>query len=485
MDDADRWNWSGSEIRQIGYRVADIIADYLDGLPQRPAFSPCPPDTVENFSRSPLPRDGQDASAILDEFLTTILPHPSGNGHPRFFGWVNSPPAVIGIFAEALAAAMNPSCAGGNHAATHAERQVLRWLMQMIGFPEDGSMGLLVSGGSMASLTGLAVARHVRLPGIRQGGMQDLAGRAVAYVSAEGHTCIRKALELLGFGSDNIRTVPVDGSFRMRVGDLEETISRDRRDGRVPVAVAASAGTAATGAIDPLAEIRDVCRRHGVWFHVDAAYGGPAILTERYSRELSALRDADSLALDPHKWMSVPVEAGLVLVRNGAAMREAFSLVPAYIRSDGNSDRVLGPPWFSEYGFQQTRGFRALKVWMALKFHGVNGYAKSIERDLSLADHLADRVKQSDRLQLLAGPSLSVVCFRYAPRPMDDDESNRLNQRLLEAVQLGGVAFLSSTVVRGLFCLRACIINHRTTREDLDLVVAHIEEMGDRIAAGS
>jgi glutamate/tyrosine decarboxylase-like PLP-dependent enzyme len=482
----DKWDWSEEEIKRIGYRVVDMIAGYLTSLPDRPAFRPCPPERIGDFSQAPPPQAGQDADSLLDEFTLNVASYPFGNGHPRFFGWVNSPPAVIGVFAEALAAAMNPSCAGGNHAAVYVERQVLEWFKRLIGFPENGSMGLLVRGGSMATLTGLTVARHVKLPGVRKEGMQDLRRRAVAYMSVEGHTCIRKALELLGFGSDNIRAIPVDDSLRMRVPQLEEAIRGDQEAGRLPVVVAASAGTASTGAIDPLADIRDVCRRHGVWLHVDAAYGGPAILTTRYKDELSALKDADSLALDPHKWMYVPVEAGLSLVRDGAAMRDAFSLVPPYIRTEGNSAGVLGLPWFSEYGFQQTRGFRALKVWMALKFHGVEGYTASIERDLSSADRLAEGVRQSGDLQLAAEPSLSIVCFRFAPMPLRNDEEklNQLNKRLLEAVQLSGNAFLSSTTIKGAFCLRACVINHRSAEQDIDFLVTHVQKTGEKLLAG-
>jgi aromatic-L-amino-acid decarboxylase len=482
----DKWNWSNDEIKRVGYQVVDMIADYLTSLPDRPVFQPCPPDLIGAFGEGHVPQGGEGVDALLDEFASNVAAFPFGNGHPRFFGWVNSPPAIIGVFAEALAAAMNPSCAGGNHAAIYVERQVLDWFKELLGFPVNGSMGLLVSGGSMATLTGLAVARHVKLPGVRQEGMQNLAGRAVAYMSVEGHTCIRKALELLGFGSDNIRAIPVDDSLQMRVPLLEEAIGRDLASGNLPVVVAANAGTASTGAIDPLPDIRDVCRRRGVWFHVDAAYGGPAILTTRYKNALSALGDADSLALDPHKWLSVPVEAGLSLVRDGAAMRDAFSLVPPYIRTEGNAAGVLGLPWFSEYGFQQTRGFRALKVWMALKFHGVDGYTASIERDLALADRLAERVRQNDNLQLLAEPSLSIVCFRFAPPSMRNDEEilNQLNKRLLEAIQLGGKAFLSSTTINGAFCLRACVINHRTTDQDIDFLVAHVEQTGQRLPAG-
>jgi aromatic-L-amino-acid/L-tryptophan decarboxylase len=487
MDDRSKWVWTEEEIKRVGYRVVDLIAEYLTELPDRPVFRSCPDDLIERFSDTPLPRAGQDADSLLGEFAEDVLAYPFGNGHPRFFGWVNSPPAVIGVFAEALAATMNPSVAGGNHAAVYVEHQVLRWFKELIGFPTEGSAGLLVSGGSMASLTGLTVARHVKLPGVRREGMQDRPRHTVAYMSAEGHTCIRKALELLGFGSDNIRLIPVDDRLRMRTVDLERAVVTDLTNGLVPVVVAASAGTASTGTIDPLSGIRDICTRHEVWLHIDAAYGGPAILSERYRDDLAALREADSLALDLHKWMSVPVEVGLSLVRDGAAMRDAFSLVPPYIRTEGNSSGVLGLPWFSEYGFQQTRGFRALKVWMALKFIGADGYTQLIERDLSLAQRLADRIRASDLLQLAIEPSLSIVCFRAVPTALADDpwELDKFNQRLLEIVQLAGTAFVSSTTIAGTFWLRACIINHRTTEADIDTLVNHVESVAKQTPLSS
>jgi glutamate/tyrosine decarboxylase-like PLP-dependent enzyme len=483
MNDRSKWEWTEEEIRRVGYQVVDLISEYLTQLPHDPVFRPCPDELIERFADAPLPRTGQNADSLLGEFRNDVLAHPFGNGHPRFFGWVNSPPAVIGIFADALAATMNPSVAGGNHASVYVEHQVLRWFKELIGFPNDGSAGLLVSGGSMAHLTGLTVARHVKLSGVRQAGMQQRTERAIAYMSAEGHTCIRKSLELLGIGSDNIRLVPLDDRLRMRPAELERMIREDLQHGAIPVVVAASAGTASTGTIDPLAEIRDVCQRQNVWFHVDAAYGGPSVLSSRYRDDLSALRDADSLVLDPHKWMSVPVEAGLSLVRDGAAMRDAFSLVPAYIRTEGNSSGVLGPPWFSEYGFQQTRGFRALKVWMTLKFFGAEGYAQQVERDLSLAGRLAERVRRSDLLELGIEPSLSIVCFRAAPASLkgQPEALDDFNQRLLETVQLGGTAFVSSTRVNGRFWLRACVINHRTSEADIDVLVAHIEDVALRI----
>ncbi len=483
MSDRSQWDWSADEIKRVGYKVVDLIAEYLTDLPGRPVFRPCPRDVIDGFLTGVLPNFGQDADGLLDEFKEKVAAYPFGNGHPRYFGWVNSPPTIMGVFAEALAAAMNPSCAGGNHAAIYVERQVIAWFTRLLGFPSGSSRGLLVSGGSMANLLGLAVARHVKLPNVRKEGMQGIESRAVAYTSSEAHTCIRKAMELLGFGSDNIRTVPLDDSLRMRSAELEQLIRRDRDEGRLPVAVAASGGTASTGTIDSLAEIRDVCRRQGVWFHVDAAYGGPAVLTARYREQLAPLADADSLAVDPHKWLYVPVEAGLALIRDGSAMRDAFSLTAPYLRTDGQPTGVGGLPWFSEYGFQQTRGFRALKVWMALKFHGVDGYTRSIDRDLDLAERLARRVREAGDMELLTSPSLSIVCFRYIPPHLRGDEQrlDDFNCRLLESVQLGGRAFLSGTTVRGTFSLRACIVNHRSTEADVDFLVEHIRQVGEQM----
>jgi glutamate/tyrosine decarboxylase-like PLP-dependent enzyme len=477
--------WSADEVRRVGYRVIDLIADYLDRLPDGPVFRPVPRDLAGRFLSMPAPVAGTDADGILDEFTDVVAPYPFGNGHPRFWGWVNSPPVAIGALAEALAAAMNPSCAGGNHAAIYVERQVLNWFKEILGFPRD-SMGLLVSGGSMASLTALAVARHARAGyDVRREGLQAGRPRLVCYVSEEGHGCLRKAAELMGIGEDNVRTVAVDAGLRMRVDDLEAKISDDLAAGRRPFAVAASAGTVNTGAIDPLADIAAVCRRFGLWFHVDGAYGAVAILSRHYRDELMPIALADSVALDPHKWLSIPVEAGLVLVKDGQAMRDAFSLVPPYLRTDGSLTGVGGLPWFSEYGLQQTRGFRALKIWMALKHYGLAGYARAIEEHIELARYLYERIRATADLEAVTAPGLSIVCFRYAPPALrrDPKKLDSVNQSLLERIQLGGEAFVSSTVIGGVFVLRACIINYLTRRADLDALVDLVVREGRALAA--
>jgi aromatic-L-amino-acid decarboxylase len=472
-----RWEWSADEIRRIGYRVVDMIAEHLTTLPEKPVFRPFPPELAAKYLDSKPPESGQEADDILATFARDIEPYPFGNGHPRFYGWVNSPPIVLGIFAEALAAAMNPSCAGGNHAAIYVEREAINWFKQIVGFPAE-SMGLLVSGGSIAALTGLAVARQAQCGfDIRTKGVQGTSARLRFYRTDEGHGCHQKALELMGIGSENLRSVGHDRALRMIVSALDSAIREDRENGNVPIAVIASAGTVNTGAIDPLEEIAEVCAQHNVWLHVDGAYGVPAILTAQYAKQLSALSRADSIALDPHKWLYVPVEAGVVLVRDARHMRATFSLVPPYLQTDGKTEGVGGLPWFSEYGFQQTRGFRALKIWMALRYHGLSGYCSSIQRDIRLAERLATSLRTRGDFEVFEPQSLSIVCFRYAPAKLRNNSQmiDDLNKVILEKVQLGGQAFLSSTVLHGRFWLRACIINPRTCEEDLDQLVLNLE----------
>jgi aromatic-L-amino-acid/L-tryptophan decarboxylase len=474
--------WTDEEIRRIGYLVVDLIAEHVSGLREQPAFRPVPSEASNAFLAETAPRHGASPDAILKEFSERIEPYPFGNGHPRFWGWVNSPPAVMGIFADALAAAMNPSCAGGNHAAVYVERQVLHWFRDLLGFPSS-SMGLLVSGGSMATMTGLAVARHLKSGvDVRQAGLRQAPRPFAFYLSTEAHSCVRKAIELLGFGQSSIRTIPADTDYRMRVDALESSLKDDVARGVQPIAVIATAGSTNTGAIDDLDAIAGVCRRHDVWMHVDAAYGGPAILSSDYAGPLAAIGRADSVALDPHKWMFVPVEAGLVMVRDAEAMRATFSLVAPYLRTDGNQHGVGGPPWFSEYGFQQTRGFRALKVWMAMKEFGLDGYKAAVEDNIGLARYLADRVRCAPDLELMAPPNLSVVCFRFRGAALTDEAAiAALNKRLLERLQLGGEAFLTSTELRNRFVLRACIVNHRSRREDIDHLIEVVQTLGRQL----
>ncbi len=399
-----------------------------------------------------------------------------GNGHPRFFGWVNSPPSPEGIAAELLAAALNPSVAGGDHAAVYLERGVVRWLMELVGYPVAGSMGILVSGGSVASLIGLTAARHraARDDGwnVREEGLQGGRPRLVLYVTGEGHSALRKAAEILGLGSASVRVVATDAELRMDVRALRKAIAQDRAAGKRPFCVAASAGTVNSGAIDPLAEIAEVCSGERLWLHVDGAYGAFGAAVPSLAPLYEGMARADSLALDPHKWLSVPIECGCALIRDGALLRDAFSLVPPYLRTEEGKG-FGGLPWFSEYGPQQTRGFRALKLWMTIRSMGRRGIAARVERHVALARRLASKIDGAADLERLAQGPLSIVCFRYAPAALAGQEErlDALNKAVMERVQAGGEAFLSGTTIRDRFALRACVLHDGTTEADIDALV--------------
>jgi glutamate/tyrosine decarboxylase-like PLP-dependent enzyme len=482
--DPAMWTWSEDEIRRVGSRAIDLIADHVAGIRERAVFQPVPPEIIETFLGPDLaPVDGAPADDLLDDIADRVLTYPFGNGHPRFYAWVNPPATPIGIFGEAIAAAINPSVAGGNHAAVYVEHQVLNWAKDLIGFPRDAG-GLLVSGGSMASLNGLTVARSMNAGfDVRNEGMVNAPQPLTVYVTSEGHSAIQKAIEMLGIGKRYLRLVPIDDQRRMIVPELARMIAEDRAAGLRPIAVVGNAGSASTGTIDDLAAIAEVARNEEIWFHVDAAVGAPAILTDRYRPQLEALALADSVALDPHKWLYVPLEAGLILVKDAEAMRRAFSLVPDYLPSGAAPTGVNGLPWFSEYGAQQSRGFRALKVWMALRFHGLAGYRAAIDHDLDQAAHLVALIEAAPDLEIVAPPSLSIVCFRFtAPgADLDTPALNALNQAILEEVQLGGEVFLSGTTVDGRFGLRACIMNPRSTPEDIETLVRVIRDTALRL----
>jgi glutamate/tyrosine decarboxylase-like PLP-dependent enzyme len=434
----------------------------------------------------PLPEAGLTPETLLEVVRREVFAHPMGNGHPRFFGWVNSPPAPVGIVADFLAAALDPSCAGGDHAAIYVERAAVRWLMELVGFPAEGSMGLLVSGGSTASLTCLAAARHRAAAedgwDVRARGLRGASAPLVLYLSEEGHSCIRKAAEVLGLGANAVRTVPVDGDFRMDVKALRAAVAADRAAGHRPFCVVATAGTVNTGAIDRLDEVASLCQAEGLWFHVDGAYGAIGAADPALTDHYAGLGRADSLALDPHKWLSVPVECGCALVRDGRLLRDTWSLVPPYLRTEEGKG-FGGLPWYSEYGFQQTRGFRALKLWMTLQHLGRKGVAGLVRRHVTLADRLAAAVDRAPDLERLARGELSVVCFRYAPprRSRDPGELDALNKALVERLQAEGRVFLTGTVLRGRFALRACVLHYGTTEADVDALVETVRETGARL----
>jgi aromatic-L-amino-acid/L-tryptophan decarboxylase len=476
--------------RRLAHAAVDLVADHLGGIRERPVFAPMTLGQRAALLEQALPDHGVAPETLLTLVAQQVFAHPMGNGHPRFFGWVNSPPAPVGIVADFLAAALDPSCAGGDHAAIYVERAAVRWLMELVGFPVEGSMGLLVSGGSTASLTCLAAARQraAAVDGwdVRARGLQHASPPLVLYLSEEGHSCMRKAAEVLGLGADAVRTVPVDGDFRMDVGALRAAVTADRAAGRRPFCVAASAGTVSTGAIDPLDRVASVCQAEDLWFHVDGAYGAIGAADPERAGRYAGLDRADSLALDPHKWLSVPVECGCALVRDGRLLRDTWSLVPPYLRTEEGKG-FGGLPWYSEYGFQQTRGFRALKLWMTLQHLGRSGVAGLVRRHVTLAHRFAAAVDAASDLERVAPVELSVVCFRYAPPGWMEDAArlDTLNKRLAERIQAEGRVFLTGTVLRGRYALRASVLHYGTTEADVDALVETVRATGDRLARES
>lgn len=466
---------SPEEFRRLGYQAVDLIAAQLASIRDAPVRQPVPVELRDRLMHEPIPTTGTDPQALIVRFADEMLPYPMGNPSPRFMAWVNSPPAPLGIIADLLAAALDPSAAGGDHAATYVEHGVLNWMKTIMGYPETAG-AVLTSGGSVANLVCLGAMRHhVTNRFDRWTGLYDNKAPMVIYTSSQGHSCIQKSLELLGFGSDYLRKIPVDGQYCMDVKALSQQIAADHKAGLRPVCVAASAGTVNTGAIDPLEAIAEICEKEGLWFHVDGAYGGVGILAEQTTGLYRGIERADSIAIDQHKWLYIPIECGCAMVRDAELMRDTYSLIPSYLRDD----RTL--PWFSEFGIQQTRGFKALKLWMVMQQVGLDGYRALISRDIALAQALQAKINARPNFELIAAGPLSITCFCYSPAGVPDVEG--LNRALLPIVQASGEAFLTGTELEGVFVLRACIVNFRTTEQDLDRVLDAIAAAGEQARA--
>lgn len=476
LDPAD---WG--ELRTLAHRMVDDMLTNLETIAEGPVWQPIPEQVKQSLDQA-LPRQPQGAEAAYQDFLEYILPHPMGNSHPRFWGWVVGTAAPLGVLGELLAATMNPNLGGGDHVANYVEHQVIDWIKQLFGFPHESS-GLLVSGGSMANLVGLTVARNSIVDfDLRKEGLQECNDRLVGYASVEAHSSIQKAVELLGLGGNYLRQLPVNAEFQLDIEALEAAIASDRAAGLRPFLVIGNAGTVNCGAFDDLNQIADICQRESLWFHVDGAFGAAAALSPALKPLVSGMERADSMIFDLHKWLFTPFEAGCVLVRNEAAHRQAFSLTPDYLEHT-DSGLAAGAPWFSDYGVQLSRGFRALKVWLMFKAYGTDKFSRQIQQNIDQARYLEQRVVQTPELQLLAPVSLNIVCFRYITPELDDEALNALNRALLVQLHESGVAAPSYTTLDGKYALRVCIINHRTRREDLDLLVEEVVRLGKSLQA--
>lgn len=478
-----------AEFKRLGHALIDQLGDAMASLPAGPVTHDRSPSDVRRALdlSGPLPEQGTDAATLLSGLTGRLVDHSLFNAHPRFFGYITAPPAPIGILGDVIASTLNPNVGAWllAPAATEIEAQTVRWIAEFIGYPAS-SGGLLVSGGNMANLVCFWAARaakadwNIRTTGVSAGD----GARFRLYGSATMHTWIQKAADLSGLGTDAVRWIGTNDQQQMRVDLLRDAIAKDRVAGDVPFLVVGTAGSVATGAIDPLDEIAAICREHNLWFHVDGAYGGLAAGVPGAPSSLRALSQADSVAVDPHKWLYSPLEAGCALVRDVEALHAAFAYHPSYYHFEERTTN------FVELGPQNSRGFRALKVWLALRHAGAAGYRRMISDDISLSKAMTDAVMRHPEMEH-ATQSLSITTFRYVPTNMRgavgteaaEQYLNALNETLLDRIQRGGEVFVSNAVINGKYLLRACIVNFHTTREDVEAVPEIVARLGRAIHA--
>jgi aromatic-L-amino-acid decarboxylase len=459
LDPAD-WR----SLRALGHRMLNDLFDDLESVGDGPVWRPMP-NAVRAAWQAPLPRDGAEPEHVYDEYRRLVAPYGVGNRHPRFFGWVHGGGTAIGMVAEMLTAGLNANCGGRDHAPIAVERQVVRWAAEMLRFPPEAG-GLLLSGTSIANFVAVLAARRAALGGaVREHGVAD--ARLMAYASGGAHMCVARALDMAGLGSASLRLISDDGAGRMRIPELAERLPADRAVGMRPFLVVGTAGSVDIGAIDDLAGLAQLCRESGLWFHVDAAIGAMAMLSERLRPLLRGIEQADSVAFDFHKWMQVPYDAGCIVVRDEAALQAAFARRADYLRPTGRG-LAAGEPWPVDLGPELSRGFRALKVWMTIRTYGADRLAAVVEHCCALAQRLAATIARTPELELAAPVALNIVCFRV--RGCDDATQERVASLLQEA----GRTVLSTTTVGGRRVLRAAIVNHRTEEADVDAAVSDV-----------
>jgi aromatic-L-amino-acid/L-tryptophan decarboxylase len=474
-----------AEFRRLGHALVDRIAGHMEALPGKPVSPGVSPEVIREIlgADRPIPLQGSEPGALLEEAADLLLGHSLFNGHPSFFGYITAGPAPVGMLGDLLAAAVNPNVGGWSLSpmASEMEAQTVRWIAELAGYPVDCG-GLLVSGGNAANFVGFLAARaHAGARwGIRQAGLGGPGSSPLrVYRSSETHTWIDKAADLFGLGTGAVRLIPVDEEFRMDAPALRDAIREDRAAGLLPFLVVGTAGTTSTGAVDPLRELSRICREEDLWFHVDGAYGGFAAAVPGVPADLSALGEADSVAMDPHKWLYAPLEAGCALVRRPEALREAFSYRPPYYHFGFEAINYL------DFGLQNSRGFRALKVWLALRQAGREGYVRMMAQDMGLARHLHGLAQGHPELEAVA-QGLSVTVFRYVPRglrsrlghPEVEAYLNGLNEEIQDRLERSGKAFVSNAVIRDRYCLRACIVNFNTTLADVEALPRLVAEVG-------
>jgi glutamate/tyrosine decarboxylase-like PLP-dependent enzyme len=476
LDPAD---WSS--FRAFAHRVLDDSLDGLAAVGAGPAWQPVP-DAVKSALDQPVPNLPEPLADVYAEFRSLIEPFATGNRHPRFLGWVHGNGTASGMLAEMLAAGLNANLGGREHSPVYVERAVIAWSAQIFGFPPEAS-GILTSGASLANLIAVLVARarhlgeDVRVDGLR-------GRRLVGYASQAVHRCVPGAFDIVGFGSAALHRIAIDAAHRIDIGALRATLAHDRAAGDEPFMIVANAGTVDVGAVDDLDALADLCANEGLWLHIDGAFGALAILSPRHRGLLRGIERAHSLAFDFHKWLHVPYDAGCVLIRDAAAHRAAFqSPATATYLASALSGTAAGEPWFSEYGPELSRRFRALAIWFAFKEHGTRRLGAAIERNCSQAARLAARIDDSAELKLAAPAALNIVCFRFDDGHGSSDSIDELNAAIVVDVQNRGIAVPSTALIGGRCAIRVNLTNHRVSDADLDATLGAIVDTGRRLAA--
>jgi aromatic-L-amino-acid/L-tryptophan decarboxylase len=478
----------GEAFLGLGHRLVDTLGAYLETLPGDPVYRPFPDEVRREIEQMRLPAEGITPEEILDFFAQRVLPYGRGQNHPCFAAFVDPAASKLSMLAAFASAVTNTSGAGGEYAAIYLERLAVRWLMELVGFPAEGSDGVLLGGGSDANRHCMEVARYW---GARQGGWDiredGLHGhpRLTMYMSAEGHSCLEKAAFTLGLGAP--RKIAVGRDFRIDVGDLRAVIAADRRAGHRPFLVAANAGSVKTGAIDPLGELADICQQESLWLHLDGAYGGFAALDPRLAECFAGLERADSVAVDPHKWLAVAIGCSCAMVRRGDLLQDTYKLVPSYLSLPAGRG-FAGDIWYSHRSAEQTRDSgRAVKTFWNIQQAGRAGLVSHVSRHIDLARYMEEIIEASPDMELLATGPLTAVCFRYLPPDWNgaDQDLDLLNRLIMEDVQGGGRAFLAGTDIRGRFALRSCALHYDLNEDHVESIIGAVREAGSlRHSAG-
>ena len=471
------------EFRKIGYQLIDDISNFIGSIDQKPITPNEGPSQLQDLlGNTSLPENGRPAAELIAKTTDLLFNHSLLNGHPKFLGYITSSAAPIGALADLLASSVNPNVGAQilSPIATEIEKQTIKWLCDFIGVPSDYG-GILVSGGNMANFTAFLAARTAKAPqNIKEDGIQNTSNKLTVYCSKTTHTWIEKAVVLFGLGTKSVRWIPTDASNKMDTKVLENTIKIDLENGCLPLMVVGTAGDVSTGVVDNLSDISAICKTYNLWFHIDGAYGAPAAIVPKLKHLFTGIKDADSIALDPHKWLYSPLEAGCTLVKNPQHLIDTFSSHPEYYNfSKSGQDKAQN---FYEYGLQNSRGFRALKVWLALQQVGRSGYEKLISEDIELSEMLYDLADQHPELEAVS-QNLSITTFRYVPLENIDHKEylNTLNEAILNELQTGGEVFLSNAIVNGQYSLRACIVNFRTSKKDIEEIIEIIIGTGRKV----